>query len=677
MAGSRLTVARVVVHTPAALLVASYRGTMVVVVALALALATWTPARASAALAPGTSLTPPAGASASFGSSVATSDSTALVGDPGVGAVTAYTGQTTTSLDNPTASTGFGTSVAISGDLAVVGDPSATPGGAAYVYTETNGTWDPTPTATLAAPTGATEFGTSVAIDGETALVGDPGNGDGTASVYDNPDASGTQNATTTLTAPAGANAFGTSVAVSGDLAVIGAPGSGSDQADPYENIRGSTPTADTALTDAGTTNFGSSVALSGDTAIVGGHGATPGAAAYTDTGGPTWTQSALPTPVGATASFGASVAISGDTAIVGDSGGNTAYVFTDNSGTWSDTEPLFGAAQLGRAVALSPDDNTAVIGKLGAATTYVPQTVALTAGATPSTVTYGNTVIVSAAGLPTGATGTVTFATTSQTLCSAAVSNGAAQCTTPVLGPGTYSITAGYSGEAGQYAAATASTSLTVTLPAPTTTTTTTTPFTFVIPPSVQITAPLNGARYTRNQVVRAGYACTDGSNAPGLSYCQGSVPDGQAIDTSKPGRHTFSVTGASRSGESTMRTLSYTVYLASNALDVQATRPRGNGRGTVTAGVAGPGTVTVLTTTWPAGRRQPRLGRQALLARGSAGARRAGPVRVTLAPAPAGRRLLASEHGRRVNVRVAITFSPRGGNSRTVVRYAVLTLS
>jgi hypothetical protein len=68
------------------------------------------------------------------------------------------------------------TSVAISGNTLVIGAPEANnSGGAAYVYTAPNGDWtNLTLTATLEPSNGTTddEFGSSVAVSGNTVVVG-------------------------------------------------------------------------------------------------------------------------------------------------------------------------------------------------------------------------------------------------------------------------------------------------------------------------------------------------------------------------------------------------------------------------------------------------------------------------------------------------------------------------
>jgi len=86
----------------------------------------------------------------------------------------------------------FGISVAISGDTAIVGaygdDDNGSSSGSAYIYQFDGGSWQETK---LTASDGATydEFGNSVAISGDTAIVGayyadDNGTGSGSAYIY-------------------------------------------------------------------------------------------------------------------------------------------------------------------------------------------------------------------------------------------------------------------------------------------------------------------------------------------------------------------------------------------------------------------------------------------------------------------------------------------------------------
>jgi len=133
---------------------------------------------------------------------------------------------------------------------------------------------------------------------------------------------------------------------------------------------------------------FGAASALSsdGNTALVGAPfnplGITPAGKAYVFTrNGGTWSRSAVlvPSDTASSDAFGYSVALSedGNTALVGatqaDAGGNTsagqAYIFTNSSGTWTQTAILNASSDtedgacFGNSVVLSEDGNTAFVG--------------------------------------------------------------------------------------------------------------------------------------------------------------------------------------------------------------------------------------------------------------------------------------------------------------------------
>jgi hypothetical protein len=196
-----------------------------------------------------------------FGSAVAISGKTVVVGAPGrtvgghhlAGAAyvfhTAGAGWThlrlvaTLTVPHNQAKTGFGSAVAVSGSTIVVGAPGVTSGsntyqGAAFVFSETSTGWAGVhhPTGRLA-PADATAyslFGQSVAASGHTIVVGAPGHvvgqhsSQGAAYVFTKP-ASGwaTNNPPRAeLTASDGLayEQFGFSVATSGSTIVAGAP---------------------------------------------------------------------------------------------------------------------------------------------------------------------------------------------------------------------------------------------------------------------------------------------------------------------------------------------------------------------------------------------------------------------------------------------------------------------
>ncbi len=85
-----------------------------------------------------------------------------------------------------------------------------------------------------------------------------------------------------------------------------------------------------------------------------------------------------------------------------------------------------------------------------------------LTASASPASTSYGNPVLVSVAGMPAAATGTVSFNSGATTLCSTTPPSLSCD-TSSTLATGSYNITAAYSGNS-VYGASSAATSFTIT---------------------------------------------------------------------------------------------------------------------------------------------------------------------------------------------------------------------
>ncbi len=331
-------------------------------------------------------------------------------------------------------------------------------------------------------------------------------------------------------------------------------------------------------------------------------------------------------------------------------------------------TSPLSAGAYAFAATYSGDAGNAAASSSCAAFTVATAQPVMPSASANPASTSFGNTVILSAAGLPSDASGSVTFATATANLCNATVSLGAASCTTALLPAGDYSVTAAYSGD-GAYLPADAATEFTI-LPGPAAA------FHFVDPPSIEIVQPVNGARYTRGEMVRASYNCTDGADAPGLVSCRGSVSAGARIDTAEPGEHPFTVTGMSQSGESTIRTLHYLVDMPGNRIAVPQPDLRTDGTGTVGVRVPGPGRLSALETAWRSDRPEPRVGHQTVLSRGAVSVRRAGRVTVRIRPVASGRSLLRGSRGQRLRVRLFVTYTPTGGDVRQLSKYGLLRI-
>jgi len=333
----------------------------------------------------------------------------------------------------------FGTAVALDGDTALVGAPGhSSSQGAAYVFTLSGTTWSWQATLTATGGLAGDSFGWSVALSGDTALVGAPerGSDQGAAYLFTRSGTTWSQQGVA-LTASDGAanDSFGSAVALSGDMALIGAPGhtvgGHSNQGAAYVFTRSGTTWSqqggDLKASDGAVNDFfGSAVGLSGSTALVGALGHTvnghsyQGAAYVFTRSGTTWSQQGgdLTASDGAALNFfGSAVALSGDTALVGapnhtvgsNSDQGAAYVFTRSGASWSWQATLTatgGAVDdlFGSAVALSGD--TALVGTpypngQGAAYgVFLPPTITPTVAAgqgtispsTPESVSYGTT---------------------------------------------------------------------------------------------------------------------------------------------------------------------------------------------------------------------------------------------------------------------------------------------
>ena len=349
-----------------------------------------------------------------FGASVAVSGDTVVVGansddvganaDQGSAYVYVRSGVSWTQQQQMTASDGaandnFGNSVAVSGDTVVVGANSDDVGananqGSAYLFVCN---W--TEQQKLTAADGALNdaFGTSVGISGDTVVVGayqdDVGANpnQGSASVFVRSGTAWSQQAQLIASDGAANDRFGESVAISGDTVVVGAPngdvGVNPNQGSAYVFVRSGTTWTQQAKLNASDgaadDDFGSlGIAISGDTVAVGawrhnvGANVDQGSAYVFVRSGTTWIQQGQLTASdgGAGDEFGRSVAISGDTVAVGavrhNVGANndqgSAYVFVRSGTTWTQQAQLAasdGAAldHLGSSVAISGD--TVVVG--------------------------------------------------------------------------------------------------------------------------------------------------------------------------------------------------------------------------------------------------------------------------------------------------------------------------
>ncbi|WP_019990049.1 FG-GAP repeat protein [Rudanella lutea] len=206
---------------------------------------------------------------------------------------TTWTQQAKLTAGDGTTDDKFGHAVAISGDYVLVSAPSDdieanADAGSAYIFIRSGATW--TQQAKLTASDGAAndQFGSSAAISGDYAIVGanfddiNANTDQGSAYVFVRSGTTWTQQVK--LTAGDGdlADNFGYSVAISGDYAVIGAYtddiNSNRDQGSAYVFVRSGGSWAQqaklTAVTGGAVSDlFGGSVGISGDYALIGAFG--------------------------------------------------------------------------------------------------------------------------------------------------------------------------------------------------------------------------------------------------------------------------------------------------------------------------------------------------------------------------------------------------------------------
>jgi hypothetical protein len=277
----------------------------------------------------------------------------------------------------------FGESIAMSGDTIIVGAAYTDIGGiraqgAAYVFIRSGTTW--IEQAKLTANDGRREdvFGRSVAIDGDTAIIGAPfadvglncgpfgGCNEGAAYLFVRSGTTWTQQQKIISVDPAFFELFGHQVEIENNTAVISEHlddvGGNLDQGriNIYTRAGGNLVLQQRLTSDSPSVRlFGMSLDLDRDTIVAGAVGGNTGGAAYVFfRNGTTWTQQQklLASDTEAGNSFGFSVAVSGDTIVIGDyfddiagnSNQGSAYVFTRSGNVWTQRQKF--TASGGRA---------------------------------------------------------------------------------------------------------------------------------------------------------------------------------------------------------------------------------------------------------------------------------------------------------------------------------------
>jgi hypothetical protein len=272
--------------------------------------------------------------------------------------------------------------------------------GAVYVYTRSGTTW--TQQAKLIRPGGPipqSEFGRSVALQGNRLLVGSPeaqGFTPGSAHVFERSGSSWTFKKTLLASDGSAGNGVGWAVALDGDSALVGSPVNSAAYV--FVAVGGNWAQQMKLVPSQGSAGdvFGGSVAVSGETAMVAAagddsKGSGAGAAYIFERSGASWTEVAklLASDGAAHDHFGFSIALRGSLAVVGADtksdpwqATGAAYVFAKSNSTWSEVTKLVPGDlaqqdELGRSAAY--DGRSILVGApakalgKGAAYVFVP----------------------------------------------------------------------------------------------------------------------------------------------------------------------------------------------------------------------------------------------------------------------------------------------------------------
>lgn len=290
----------------------------------------------------------------------------------------------------------FGVSGAVSGDTIVVGGLSTA--GEVLVFTRNGGAWTEQARLIASDADPFDDFGVSVALDGDTAVIGAHGNDDagqnsGSAYVFTRSGGVWSEQAKLTASDAAAGDLFGNAVSIRNDTVVVGSPQlrilgvSGNGAAYVFTPSGGVwTEQAKLVASDGEVLDFfGTAVAVSGDTAVIGSYGdddaGDQSGAAYVFTRfGNVWTEQAKLTASDAATDgdFGSSVAIEDGTVLIGAPGDDDAgaysgsvYVFGLSAGAWAEQAKLIAgdAAEndvFGSFGSVAISGNTALVGAPG-----------------------------------------------------------------------------------------------------------------------------------------------------------------------------------------------------------------------------------------------------------------------------------------------------------------------
>ncbi len=263
----------------------------------------------------------------------------------------------------------FGSSVSISGDYCLVGaygdDDNGMGSGSAYIFKRDGTSWIEQPKLTASDGAASDNFGSSVSIDGDYAIVGaeyddDKGDDSGSAYIFKRDGTDWTEQGKLTGYDGAAGDLFGNSVSISGDYCLVGAlrdDDRGENSGSVYIYKRDGTSWTEqaklTASDGSGLEEFGCSVSISGGHCVVGAdqdddNGLNSGSAYLFSRDETNWTEQAklLPSDGDADDYFGNSVSIDGDYYVAG------AYR-DENMGWWMPGSAYVFSHELGALVGL------------------------------------------------------------------------------------------------------------------------------------------------------------------------------------------------------------------------------------------------------------------------------------------------------------------------------------
>ncbi|MAO64361.1 MAG: hypothetical protein CL666_05125 [Balneola sp.] len=275
----------------------------------------------------------------------------------------------------------FGSVISAQGGQLLVGAPGANgENGAVYFFEASGGEWSES--AILSIEAEETDFGASVLLNEDHAFVGAPEHAEGLGAVVVFRNENGSWNETSTIVNPdTSGSGFGSSLALDGNTLVVGAPARQAGSAYVFENSDSEwahTATLDSRQVDERSL-YGSAVEVNGDRIFVSAprNAAASGAViVYSkDADSGEWMESSRLVAFDSQMRylFGSAIAFSGDQVWIGApnaEGGNGAiYQFSSESGNWTGSTKMISENSNGDNFAgtMAVDNNIAVVGLTGA----------------------------------------------------------------------------------------------------------------------------------------------------------------------------------------------------------------------------------------------------------------------------------------------------------------------